>query len=259
MMTRNFISGITLAALAAGLGGCRGDREDAPPHQFFPDLDDQLKWKPQGESEFFADGRMMRRPAPGTLAFGTVGFEPTQGWAGAFAAERAEFLKEDKAFFDGIGGDGAYLTKIPVPVTMEMVRHGQEKFDIYCSVCHGYLGDGKGRVSAETNQWGVPVANLMDPKYQAPDPKDPESQLYKDGYLFHTARFGLPGVEGQPARMPGYAHALTESDAWAVVSYVRALQATRKGTIGDVPESAREELNKKRGAAPSPAATGGAQ
>ena len=52
---------IACSALMA-LGGCRGGRDDNTPRQFFPDLDDQMKWKPQGESDFFADGRMMRKP-----------------------------------------------------------------------------------------------------------------------------------------------------------------------------------------------------
>lgn len=252
MNTRLLFSAASLIALSALLGGCRGDREDAPPRQFFPDLDDQLKWKPQSKSEFFSDGRTMRKPVPGAVAFGTVGFDPTQEWAGDFAAERSDLLKADARFYEGVAADGTYLDAIPVPVTLEMVQHGQQKFDTYCSVCHGYLGDGQGQVG---KQWAVPVANLLDPKYQNPDPRDPASQLHKDGYLFHTARYGLPGEGGQPPRMPGYAHALTESDAWAVVAYVRALQASRQGTIEDVPESAREELRKQRGAVTTPAAT----
>lgn len=256
MSTRHIIFGLSVLALGAGLTGCRGDREDAPPRQFFPDLDDQLKWHPQGQSGFFSDNRMMRRPAAGTVPFGTTEFVPTQDWATAFAAERAGLLKEDKGFFEGVGPDGKYLSTIPVPVTLDMLRHGQEKFNIYCSVCHGYMGDGNGRVSSATNQWAVPVANLLDVKYRLPDPKDPSSELHKDGYLFHTVRYGLLGEGGQPPRMPGYAHALSEADAWAVVGYVRSLQTARNGTLEDVPESAREELRRKRGAVPaaSPAA-----
>ena len=59
-------------ALLAGLAmpGCRGETADAPPRQYFPDLDDQLKYKAQDESGFFADGRTMREPPANTVAWG---------------------------------------------------------------------------------------------------------------------------------------------------------------------------------------------
>ncbi len=53
---------LALGAIATlPLGGCRGDRTDKPPRQFFPDMDDQPKKKAQSETEFFADG-MSQRP-----------------------------------------------------------------------------------------------------------------------------------------------------------------------------------------------------
>ncbi|MBS0196366.1 MAG: cytochrome c [Planctomycetes bacterium] len=250
MTMRLTIPALLLVAAAAGLTGCRGDREDAPPRQFFPDLDDQLKWKPQTKSDFFADGRTMRQPVAGTVAFGTVGFNPTQDWAGGFASERELLLKDDKAFYEGIGADGKYLDKIPVPVTLEMVKLGQQKFNIYCSACHGYLGDGLGQTGI---QWSYPLPNFHDVKYKKPDPKDPTIQIYKDGYIFHTARVGVIDAAGVQ-KMPGYAHALNEAEAWAVVAYFRALQASHEGTIQDVPESARPALLQSRGSVTAPAA-----
>src|SRR5690606_25558390 len=72
-LKRTISTGIAaLAGLAAvlGAGGCRGERSDHPPRQFFPDMDDQQRWNPQSQSPFFADGRTMRPRVEGAVAFG---------------------------------------------------------------------------------------------------------------------------------------------------------------------------------------------
>jgi mono/diheme cytochrome c family protein len=108
------------------------------------------------------------------------------------------------------------------------------------------------------------VPSFHDPKYS-----DVKQNQGKDGYLFHTARHGVPAaVAGQAAKMPGYAHALSVKDSWAVIAYIRALQETEKGTAADIPTAEREALEQKRvkpapkapEAAPAaPATTGGTQ
>jgi mono/diheme cytochrome c family protein len=244
---------LLLAACAAGslVGaiGCQGDREDKPPRQFFPDLDDQPKWKPQEKSEFFADGRTMRQPVAGTVPFGRDEFVVTDlaanPWAREFMEQREDLLKEDLAIYQGLNEDGkTYVEKIPVPVTMDLLKTGQKKFNIYCSVCHGYMGDGQGTVG---QLFTVRPANFHDPKYMIPDPKSPDP-LTRDGYVFHVARQGVRS-------MPGYAHALTEREAWAVVAYVRALQASQEGTLQDVPEAQRRAIEEEFLKAPPPAPT----
>ena len=121
--------------------------------------------------------------------------------------DREDLLREDRAVYEGLAEDGkTYLAKIPVPVTMELLKRGQNRFNIYCSVCHGYMGDGKGTVGV---QFAVAPANFHDPKYTIPDPNGPDP-LTADGYVFHTARMGVRS-------MPGYAHALTERDTWQPV------------------------------------------
>lgn len=260
MRPRHIISGAgqTLRACAiAGLAlanvpGCRGDRSDTPPRQFFPDLDDQLKWKPQGQSNFFADGRTMRRPPMGTVAFGYEPFVTGASWGAAFMKDRSDLLKEDDRYYRGVGPDGAYLETIPVPVTAAMVARGRDRFNTYCFVCHGYAGDGKGMVGVQFNP--VP-ANFHDPKYKRPDPNDPKIQLWKDGYLFYAIRNGVRQVGQVVPTMPSYGHAVDEGDAWAIVSYVRALQESRSGTLQDVPESQRPGLERDRAAALNAAPT----
>lgn len=239
---------LALAGVAAGVTGCRGDREDRPPRQFFPDMDDQPKFSPQAGSDFFADGRTMRPSVAGTVPFGRTDVTATDDWAAPFAAERGSLLREDDLVYRGLEADGTtYVARIPVEVSMELLKRGEERYNIYCVVCHGYVGDGKGTVGISFNPV---VPTFHDPKYS-----DPSDVFGRDGYLFHIVRHGKLGGDGK-LTMPAYGHAVSEHDAWAIVSYIRALQASRSATLGDVPEAQRQALEKARPPKMSPPAGG---
>jgi mono/diheme cytochrome c family protein len=244
------------AAALSVLPSCRGDREDKPPHQFFPDLVDAPKWKPQTQTEFYADGRSMRQPVEGAVAYGRWDFDIDHAgeWAAPFKAERDNLLKEDDAFYRGVDDKGRYLTAIPIPVTHELIARGQERFNIYCSACHGYNGSGNGMVG---QRWtGLTVANFHDPKYS--DPREPD-QKGSDGFFFHTALDGVIDAASGLQKMPPYRHALTERDAWGIVSYIRVLQ--QSVSLGNVPDAAarqrlQDEQSKLPPEAPPAAPTG---
>lgn len=234
---------VAVLALAA-LPGCRGDREDKPPRQFFPDLDDQPKWKSQSQSDFFADGRTMRPTVPGTVAFSRVGPISEDDWAEPWQIERQELLRDDPLLFEGTIADGTYANMMPVEVTADLIKRGEERFNIFCAACHGYTGDGKGMVG---QQWSYPLPNFHDPKYI-----DTTINQGKDGYMFHVIRYGIAGANpGEANKMPGYAHAVNVQDAWAVVAYIRTLQASYSGSLADVPEARRQELERSRPSAPA--------
>ncbi|HYE62775.1 MAG TPA: cytochrome c [Phycisphaerales bacterium] len=244
--TRSLLLALAGAAALSGLAACRGDREEKPPRQFFPDMDDQPKWKPQEKSQFFPDGRTMRQPVQGAVPFGNDGWStnPNDPNVNPFAGARAGFLKEDEGTFQGVSGK-QYLPIIPVEVTEQLVHEGATNFNIYCAVCHGYTGDGKGLVGA---YFTVAPVNLHDPKYK----QGGEDPLNRDGYIFSVIRNGVRS-------MPAYGHALSEHESWGVVAYIRALQASQEGTLQDVPEAQRaaleQELNRPDPTpAPAPAA-----
>jgi len=245
----NLLALAMVAGACGALAGCRGDREDAPPRQFFPDLDNQLKWTPQSGSEFFSDGRTMRQQPKGTVAFGVTSFYPSEAdgdWSKPYADKREALLKNDSLVYQATDMDGKVINTIPVPVTVDLIELGRTKFNIYCSVCHGYQGEGNGQVGI---QWATPVANFHDVKYKKPDPATPGGgELYKDGHLFRVGMFGLYDVSGAQ-KMPGYSHGLSAREGWAVVAYIRALQATREGTVNDVPDGERPNLEKSKAAA----------
>ncbi|UYV12578.1 MAG: cytochrome c [Phycisphaera sp.] len=240
---------LSLALAAVGLAaalpmaGCRGDRSEKRPHQFFPDLDDGPSFKPQSKTPFFADGRTMREPVDGTVAFGVFSFTEDTipgeiDWAMPFLREREDILGEGIETYSGLNADGTPLQTMPVEVTSELLARGEERFNIYCSACHGYSGDGNGMVG---RRWSAPVPTFHDAKY-----KDRGEPTGGDGYLFHIARNGLKHPDGR-YRMPGYGHALTIDDTWAVVAHIRVLQQAFDNDPQSLPAEAQGQLDPRGG------------
>jgi len=254
----------------AGLAACRGERTEDPPRQFLPDMDDSPKVKPQTQSDFFEDGRSMRLPVAGTVAFGYS--------TDAAASGRAWSLADEPAIFEGIDTTKpadpttkrpAYQAVVPEGVferviadaaaygrvlsRAEAVDHmldrGQERFNIYCSACHGYQGEGGGGLSDGNpygglvgRRWMSPIPTYHDAKY-----KDRAVYTGQDGYLFSVIRHGVPNTTaGGAPKMPGYADKISVADSWAIVLYLRALQASRTESLEGLPAEERQMLEQKR-------------
>ncbi len=236
---RLVLAACLFAALGASMQGCRDERSDAPPHQFLPDMDDSPKFKNQGRTDFFADGRMMRPRVAGTVPFGEN--------AHADAPTRFMYLKDSPEAFRGIdssakpgpNGEVSYVKFIPAAVfedyarltgkgpdesiTAKIVR-GQERFNIFCAACHGYQGEGGDPANfvggVVGRRWSYPVPSFHQDKY-----RDRDQPTGSDGYIFHVVLNGVAGATpNDPKKMPGYADKVTEPDAWAIVAYLRSLQ-----------------------------------
>ncbi|BDG04473.1 c-type cytochrome [Anaeromyxobacter oryzae] len=129
----------------------------------------------------------------------------------------------EPAVATGRGPDGKPLAVMPVKIDAALLARGRLRFDTNCAICHGVLGDGESQVALNMS--------LRRP---------PSLHLYRDrpdGYIFQVISqgFGL---------MPSYAH-LTVQDRWAVVAYVRALQLSQHATVEQVPQEARQRLEKE--------------
>lgn len=278
---------VALAAAASVLPGCRDERTDEPPRQFIPDMDDSPKFKPQSETELFADKRTMRPPVVGTVAFGET------SRANDFA--RQHLLKDSTEYFTGVDPNAAppkenavlgaaavkgvsYVTYMPPNVIENVIssagergvtldkpgaydalfERGKERFNIFCSVCHGYSGEG-GNPGAFTGgmagrRWTSPVPALQDAKY-----KDRTQQTGQDGYIFHVIRNGVPDADpAKPPKMPAYKDRVSEADAWAIVYYVRVLQASWNEDMKNVPADLRAKLEASRPNLTQPSAAPGA-
>lgn len=162
------------------------------------DMHIQPYYRPLAKSDFFADGRSARNPVDGTVARGD--------------------LREDSYLYTGkIGGNpGEYM---PFPVTPDVLTRGQDRFNVYCTPCHGRVGDGNGFIPSRGLK--RPPSYHIDRLRKAPV-----------GYFFDVMTNGF-GV------MPDYSTQIAPRDRWAIVAYVRALQLSQNATSADVPAGQR--------------------
>lgn len=108
------------------------------------------------------------------------------------------------------------------PVTMALLERGQQRFDIYCAPCHSKIGDGRGMIV----QRGFP----QPPSYYLARLRDAPNQHFYDVI---THGYGA---------MYSYADRVGAEDRWAIVAYIRALQASASAQIADVPPDKRQTL-----------------
>ena len=217
----------TLLAFAAALvmlTGCRGMVSEKPPIHPNLNMDFQEKFDPQEANPYFADGRAMRTPVAGTVARG--------------------FLRADTRIYNGRGDGGEYLAVMPVPLTRELLVRGQERYNIFCAVCHGKAGDGKGIIM--TGGYGYTPA----PSYHEPRLRR-GGETGADGYLFDVITNGVRS-------MPGYAQQIPVADRWAIVAYIRALQRSQNAERGDLPADVLRNLEQNQSANMSGGSTGAA-
>jgi mono/diheme cytochrome c family protein len=200
--------------LVVAIAGTRGSLSRRSPIEVFPDMDRQLKLRPQAPYGFFANGRTSQPQVPGTVARS----QPIETAAGLV------YPYEDAPVNTGrITGTTNFVELNPLPLSSEMLARGQERYTIFCAPCHGSLGDGNGI----TRKYGMAVvANLHDQRLVE----------MTDGELFNTASYGK-------GLMQGYAGQVDAEDRWAIIAYVRALQLARLGTMEDVPQSERAKLS----------------
>lgn len=162
-------------------------------------------------------------------------------------------LREDDALYTG-KVDGKLVEEFPIDITKEVIDRGENRFNIYCAPCHSKLGDGNGMIV----QRGVsrPPSYMDDRLVTAPV-----------GHIYDVISNGY-------GRMYSYNQQIPVRDRWAIVAYVKTLQAAGRATINDVPEADKaalmaqpatttqtatmnQEPKQTASAAPAPAAAGG--
>ena len=212
---------ILLSIAVIGIAGFRGDQPRKPPLEIFADMDRQPKLRPQEPNPIFENGISSQLPVAGTIARS----ESTM------VAGRAVYAYEDDAFNTGrVAGKTNFVDNLPIPVSASLLKRGQQRYNIYCAVCHGRLGDGIG----VTSKYGIAgAANL----HAEPFVKMP------DGYLFHAISYGAKLQPDGTMRMPAYGGSIDVKDRWAIVAYMRALQRSRLSVMQDVPEPQRAQFN----------------
>ena len=189
-----------LVLLAAAVTACRQDMHDQP------------KLKPLRESEMFADGRSARPLVAGTVARG--------------------MLHEDEAFFTG-RTEGGFVSEPPGKVTSELLLRGRERFEVFCSPCHGRTGRGDGMVVQRG--FKKPSSYHVDRLRQMPI-----------GYFYDVMTNGF-------GAMSDYAGQVPPTDRWAIAAYVRTLQYSQYAPAADVPAGKHPELDRSLAGAPASA------
>jgi mono/diheme cytochrome c family protein len=114
-------------------------------------------------------------------------------------------------------GDTNNVAEFPFPVTMDVINRGQERYEIFCSMCHGGTGIGDGMVARRGFRAS---GNRPVPSYH-----EPRLREARVGYFYDVITNGF-------GTMPSYAAMIPPADRWAIVAYIRALQVSQGGALG---------------------------
>ena len=178
-----------IVVIAVVTSGCRRDMQDQP------------KYIPLRASSFFADDRSARPLVQGTVARG--------------------HLNDDTLLETGKLGDND-ATVFPFAVDARVLSRGRERYDIYCSPCHGRTGAGDGMI--------VRRGFRRPPSYH-----DDRLRNAAVGHFVDVMTNGF-------GAMLDYRQQVEPRDRWAIAAYIRALQLSEHATIADVPERERGRL-----------------
>lgn len=208
---------VVTCVLVVAVAGRRGDTSRRPPIEIWNDMDRQLKLRPQAVAGHPAweDGRTSRRWVAGTVPR----LEPIK-----VGGKEIHAFEDHPVVTGRETGKTNYVELNPLPVTEKFMARGKERYDIFCTPCHGPTGDGNGVLKKYGH--GA-IASLTD-----------ELRVkHPDGYLYHVIQAGSPS-----GLMGPYGAQVDPEDRWAIVAYVRALQLARLGKPDDLPEPMRASL-----------------
>ena len=159
------------------------------------------KNEPMSESGFFPNGQTVRPEIPGTVAHTAPGLN-------------------DPVYSGKVNGQ--YAENIPMPVNRELLEHGRQQYDIFCSPCHSRVGDGQGMIVKRGMKGPVSF-------------HEQRFLNYPPGYFFDVI------TNGRGAMYP-YGYRIPPKDRWAIIAYIRALQLSQNATVNDVPPDKRAQM-----------------
>ncbi len=213
---------LILAAFA--FSACRQDMHDQPKY---------IPLRPVDQIGSINDGRSARPLVEGTVARGELrddvefytGRLAGSGQAVATTSAASSGQMNSQSASGTTPGLQGFVTEFPRQITAADLDRGQERFNIYCSVCHGPLGDGGGM---------IPKRGFRKP----PSYHDDRLRNAPVGYFFDVITNGF-------GNMPDYSAQVEPADRWRIIAYIRALQLSQRASVADVPADKRDELNKK--------------
>jgi len=176
------------------------------------DMYEQPKGDPLESSSLFDNGMLARPLVEGVVPRGA--------------------LRDHSPYYTG-RDQNQLVVQVPVPVTHDLLKRGQERYNIFCAPCHNQNGDGQGMI--------VLRGFKMPPSFH-----DERMRAVPDGHIFDVITHGF-------GTMYPYAQRVPVADRWAIVAYIRALQLSQHATLDDVPPQVRQELIQRQNESVPPA------
>ncbi|MEN3327320.1 MAG: hypothetical protein V7638_2127 [Acidobacteriota bacterium] len=180
------------------------------------DMQDQPKVKPLRGATFFADGLGSRQPIEGTIPRGFLRDDNPEFYTGkksGAATASATPAQQQTANAQAGAQQNSFpddVVDFPIPVTKAVIERGRSRYEIFCSACHGLTGNGDGMI---VRRGFRRAASFNDDRLrQAPV-----------GHFFDAITNGW-------GAMPSYASQVPVQDRWAIIAYIRALQASQQNT-----------------------------
>lgn len=201
-LMRTVLAGATVVCLAL-LAGCHEDMWNQP------------KVRPFDQSSFFGNGSADRMPVPHTVD--QSHFWTDEGRYTGYVGTR---------IVDGKLIPGRLVTRFPFKIGMADLQRGQQRYDIFCSPCHGVLGNGKGMIALRGLSLRKPPASYL-------------TKRLRDmpiGHFYDVMTNGY-GV------MYSYASRITPDDRWRIVAYIRVLQRSADAKPADIPANSGDKSN----------------
>ena len=170
-----------LVCIAIFVSSCHNNLK--PNYQYMPNMYEAVSYETYSQSSAFKNGKEGQLPVAGTLNRGSEVYEYPNTTAGYEAAKAS--------------------LKSPLDSTTVETEKGKELFEIYCAICHGNAGNGKGKLVTQGKYLGVPSY---------------ADRVITDGSVFHVLKFGLNS-------MGSYANQMSAHERWLVSAYVLKLKS----------------------------------
>ncbi len=166
----------------------------------------QPKAKAQLKNEgIFDDKSNSRQPVMGTVAYDSA--------------------RLDREFYTGYDSNGRLVKEFPIAVTEETLKRGQDRFRIFCTPCHGELGNGKGFIAQRGFTMARPVGNYHSDRLRN----------MPVGHFFDVMTNGFGVMYPFRSRIQPY-------DRWAIASYIRVLQESQHQPVFSLPQEEQAKL-----------------
>ncbi|NEV94555.1 cytochrome c [Psychroflexus sp. YR1-1] len=178
---------IVLVAFSLAFISCSDKTERN--YQYFPNMYVSVPYDTYGEYEIFPQEQEALLIADGTISRGFTPYE---------YEDDTEGYNEAKAELEN-----------PLPYTEENLVKGKELYNIYCAICHGENGKGKGYLVEREKILGVPSY-------------DDQGRAITEGSVYHVMWYGIN-------TMGSYASQMNNEELWMVDHYVMQLKAELEG------------------------------